>query len=151
MTSPIGDQLVLRPAPLARVIGWCVVGVGLAFGAAGFAAPDDTETLVTMVLGGLVFMAVGLTIATAAASVSPSEIRYRNGLQRRTFLSDNVTGVTVGPGSGTPPPRLAYVVHRAKGRPVRLIGVQRWRTDSTAEAMGATARAVESILGFPRR
>ena len=150
MTSRNGEELVLRPALHARVVGWCVVGVGLVFAASGFADPNDTETLLIMVLAGLVMAAVGLTIATAVARVDAAGIRYRNGLQHKSLATDSVTGVTVGPGSGAPPPRLAYVVHRVRGRSVRLIGVQRWRSDSTAEEMSATARAVESILGLPR-
>ena len=120
MTSRNGDELVLRPALHARVVGWCVVGVGLVFAASGFADPNETETLLIMVLAGLVMAAVGLTIATAVARVDAAGIRYRNGLQHKSLATDGVTGVTVGPGSGAPPPRLAYVVHRVRGRSVRL-------------------------------
>ena len=148
MTSPVGDELVLRPTRLARVVGWCLVGLGLVFSASGMADPDDTETLLTMVLAGLAFAAAGLTLATALARVSAAGVRYRNGLQRRSVPADNVTGISVGPGSGARPRRLAYVVHRGHGRSVRLIGIQRWESDSTAQEMLATASAAEVILGL---
>ena len=149
MTPPSGEGLVLRPTLLARVVGWCVAGLGLVLVASGLTAPDDREILLTMVLAGIAFVAVGLTLATAAAYVDGDGIRYRNGLQRRAMRSDSITGVTVGPGSGAPPPRLAYVIHRVHGRPVRLIGVQQWRSDSATQTMAATARAMENLLGLP--
>ena len=127
-TPPVrNDEAVLRPARLARVVGWCTVAFGMVFGASGFAQPDDTETLLTMLFAGLAFSVVGVTTATAAAHVSAAGIRYRNGLQRRVIPAASVLGVSVGQGSGTPPPRLAYIVQRTNGRSVRLIGVQRWR------------------------
>jgi hypothetical protein len=151
VTSPTQDELVLRPAPQARVFGWSLAVFGIVFGASGLSQSDDTGTLLTMALAGLAFTAAGLTLATARARVNAVGIRYRNGLQRKSIPARDVAGITVGPGSGTPPPRLAFVVHRPQGRDVRLIGVQRWRSDSTSQEMVAAARDAEVILGIGSR
>src|ERR1700709_2112797 len=108
MTTLDRSGLVLRPSIPARVVG-CAVGLlGVMFAASGLVDPSDTQTLITMVLAGLVMTAVGISLATPAAHVSPEGIRYHSGLMRKYIPVADISSISVGPGSGAPPPRLAY-------------------------------------------
>jgi hypothetical protein len=149
MTKLDRSGLVLRPSLPARVVGCAVAVLGVVFAASGLVDPNDTQTLITMALAGLVMTAVGVSLATAAAHVSPEGIRYQSGLLRKYIPAADISGISVGPGSGAPPPRLTYIVHRLRGRSVRLVGVQLWRSKASADQMQVTARVVERVLGLP--
>ncbi len=101
-----------------------------------------------MALADLFFAAVGLSSVSAQAHVSPSGIRYRNGLLRAKVPAREVIAFSVGTGSGAPPPRIAYVVQRRGRRPLRLIGVQRWDSGSALEEMAREASRASQLLGL---
>ena len=124
------------------------VGFGALFGAAGFVEPDDRLTLTVMALVGLGFVGVGIALATSRARVSAAEIRYRNGLIRSVVPARDVVTFSVGPGSGAPPPRTAYIVERRGKRPVRLIGVKRWDSANARAQMTTQAARVPDLLGL---
>jgi hypothetical protein len=132
-------------------MGLALVCFGGVFGSAGFVEPDDLGTLIVMALAGLGFAGVGLSLATAQARVGAGGIRYRNGLIRCDVPARDVVTFGVGPGSGAPPPRIAYVVERRGKRPMRLIGVQRWDSANARAEMNSEAAHASDLLGLSPR
>ena len=130
-------------------MGWLLAVFGIAFGASGFAVPDDRATLIVMMLAGAAFSAAGLALATSRAHVGASGIRYRNGLIGMRITRSEIINFALGPGSGAPPARVAYVVLRKGRRPVRLTGLQRWDSDRARAAMTTQATQVANVLGLP--
>ena len=122
---------------------------GVVFGLAGLGDPEDLGTVLVMAVTGAVFAAVGLSLATARAQVVPSGISYRSGLVRRAVPVQDVIGFGVGPGSGSGPERIAYVVERRDRRPVRLTGVQRWDTARARAEMTIEVSRAAALLGLP--
>ena len=95
-------RLVLRPLPAYRAVGWALVPFALLFGLAGIiqdgSGSYDWAAGVLMELFAGLMLAFGLSLSTARATVTSSQIRYRYGVVRRAIPSGDIESVAVGPG-----------------------------------------------------
>lgn len=138
--------MTLRPPRWAIWIGVVISVGGVLFALAGLAEPDDLGTLIIMAIAGLVFAFLGSTGATASAKVSRQGITYRNGMIVRRIPSSDIESITVGAGSGAYYERIALIVNRHNGRPVRLTAVQRPATSRGRREFAQRAAEIAAIV-----
>jgi hypothetical protein len=101
-----------------------------------------------MVTFSVLSLGFGISLITAKATVTNSQIRYLYGLVRRTIPCGQIEAVVVGPGSGAYYPRIClHIRQRGRTRPIRLIGLQRPDTAKGRAALEQTAASVRAALG----
>jgi hypothetical protein len=145
-------SLLLRPGPVYRAAGWAFVAFALLFGSVGIVQDGsgsfDWAAGVLVETFSALSLAFGISLSTAKATVTSSQIRYRYGLVQRTIPSDQIESVSVGPGSGAYYSRIClHIRQRGRTRPIRLIGLQRPDTAKGRAALEQTAAKVRAALG----
>ena len=145
--------LVLRPGPASRATGWAMVVFALLFGFAGIVQDGsgsyDWGAGVLMELFSVLTLALGISLSTAKATVTSSQIRYRYGIVRRAIPSGEVESVVVGPGSGAYYRRIClHIRQRGRTRPLRLIALQRPETAKGQAELEQTAARVRATIGI---
>jgi hypothetical protein len=129
-----------------------MVVFALLFGAAGIVQDGsgayDWAAGVLMVGYSLLILAIGISLSTAQAEVTRSQIQCRYGIVRRLIPSEEVESVVVGPGSGAYYRRIClHVRQRGRSKPVRLLALQRPDTAKGRAELQQTAAEVLFTIG----
>jgi hypothetical protein len=140
-------RLVLRPTRTSRVVGWALVGCGVAFAFSATAADGDVAGAILMVVTAALYAGLGVSMATARVTVTPDGLVYRYGLRIRTIPATDIASIDIGPGSGVGYPRLTLRVERRTGRAVRLIALQRPATARSRSLLADRLTAIRTALG----
>ena len=140
---------MLRPLRTTRVVGWAFAVCGVVFGFSATAADGDLGGAVMMVLTGVLWVAMGLSVASARVTVTRGRLAYRYGLRSKVIPAADITAVDVGPGSGAVYPRLAVRVERRTGRAVRLLALQTPATARSRRLLADQVTAIRAALGTP--
>lgn len=144
------DQVIVRATRGSRIAAWALFGFGMLFALSGLPQIGvDLSTAITMALAGLVFAAVGGSLATAKVTADERGLTYRHGWTRRVAAHE-IRAVEVGPGSGAGYARLAVRVLRQGHRPLRLTALQRADTERSREDLERTAAAIRAALVLPQ-